>query len=89
MDRYNSDDIINIGSGIDQSIRNLAQQIADIIGYPDTIEWNTTKLDGTPRKLHDVNRLKAFGWRPRIDLAEGIRTTYQWFVENKDHWPRM
>lgn len=89
MNQYDSGDIINIGSGIDQTIRELAERIAGIVGYSGTIEWDSTKPDGSPRKLLDVRRLNALGWRPHISLEDGIQTTYQWFFKNKEHWPRM
>jgi GDP-L-fucose synthase len=89
MNRYDSGDIINIGSGADQTIRDLAHTVARIVGYAGDIEWDASKPDGTPRKLLEVSRLTALGWSPRISLDDGIRHTYQWFIDNKDHWPRM
>ncbi len=89
MQRYDSADIINIGCGIDLTIRELAERIAGIVGFNGAIEWDTTRPDGTPRKLLDVSKLTALGWQPRIALEDGIRMTYQWFLANKDHWPRM
>ena len=89
MDRYDSGDILNIGSGADLTISELAQMVAGVVGFDGAIEWDATKPDGTPRKLLDVSRMDALGWRPRISLEDGIRQTYEWFVENKDHWPRM
>jgi GDP-L-fucose synthase len=89
MKRYDSGDIINIGRGSDLTIRELAEMIAGIVGYRGVIDWDASKPDGTPRKLLDVSRVSALGWRPRIALDAGIRETYRWFLENKDHWPRM
>lgn len=89
MDRYDSGDIINIGSGADLTISDLAQLIAGVVGFEGAIEWDATRPDGTLRKLLDVSRLTTLGWRPRISLDDGIGQTYRWFVENKDHWPRM
>ncbi|MBI1831337.1 MAG: GDP-L-fucose synthase [Planctomycetes bacterium] len=89
MERYDSGDIINIGCGHDLSIRELAESIARIVGYDGAIEWDATKPDGMPRKLLDVSRLTALGWRPRISLEEGIRSTVEWFVANRAAWPRM
>jgi GDP-L-fucose synthase len=89
MNRYNSADIINIGSGIDLTIRDLAYLIADIVGYAGQIAWDAAKPDGMPRKLLDVSRLTALGWHPKIKLADGIRQTYDWFVENRATWHRM
>ena len=80
MRSYDSAEIINIGCGEDLTIRNLAQLIAEIVGYRGVIEWDPTKPDGTPRKLLDVSRLRALGWRPRTKLADGIRQTYAWYA---------
>lgn len=73
---------INIGTGVDCSIRELAEIIAQITGFKGQLVWDTTKLDGTPRKLLDVSRLEALGWRHRIALEDGLRDTYHWFVTN-------
>jgi GDP-L-fucose synthase len=85
MRDYDSGDIINIGCGEDLPIRDLAHLIADIVGFRGTIQWDTSKPDGVPRKLLDISRLRALGWRPTIALADGIRATYAWFVENKGY----
>jgi GDP-L-fucose synthase len=73
---------INVGSGIDCTIRELAETIARITGYAGRLVWDTSKPDGTPRKLLDVSRLAALGWRARIGLEEGLRDAYRWFVEH-------
>jgi GDP-L-fucose synthase len=73
---------INIGTGIDQSIGDLARMVGEVV-YPDArVVFDTTKPDGTPRKLLDVSRLHALGWHHRIDLRQGIESTYEWFLEN-------
>ena len=69
--------LINIGCGQDQTIRELATQVAEIIGYRGDIIYDETKPDGTPRKLLDVTKLNNLGWKPRIPLDEGIERTYQ------------
>lgn len=74
---------INIGCGKDISISELAKIIAQIIGYKGKIEFDTTKPDGTPRKLMDVSRLAQLGWKYKTELEEGIEKTYRWFLENK------
>lgn len=79
MERYDGDEIINVGCGEDIAIADLAALIADIIGYRGRIIYDTSKPDGTPRKLLDTSRLVALGWRSRIDLREGIEGTYQWY----------
>jgi GDP-L-fucose synthase len=85
MENYNYADIgeiINIGVGKDISIKELAEMIKDIIGFPGELKWDSSKPDGTPRKLLDVSRLKKLGWIPKISLEEGIKLTYQDFVAN-------
>jgi GDP-L-fucose synthase len=81
MQVYDLAEIINIGSGEDQSIRELAQLVAKVVGFQGAIDWDTTKPDGTPRKLLDISRLRALGWQPRIPLEEGIKKTYAWFQQ--------
>lgn len=83
MREYDSADIINVGCGEDLSIRELAQLIASVVGFRGSIEWDTSKPDGTPRKLLDVSRIRALGWRPKISLETGIRQTYEWFRQNE------
>lgn len=74
---------INVGTGIDISILELAQMVADITGFEGAIETDPSKPDGTPRKLLDVSRLKRLGWQASIGLEEGIRQTYQWFCQHE------
>lgn len=73
---------INIGTGKEISIKELAQLIARVEGYDGVISWDSTKPDGTPRKLCDVSRLHALGWRHRVELEEGVERLYQWYLEN-------
>lgn len=83
MNRYDDAEHINVGTGEDLSIRELAELIRDIV-YPEArIVFDTSKPDGTPRKLLDVSRLHALGWRHKISLPEGIRTTYEWFLAHQ------
>lgn len=72
--------LINIGIGADVTIRELAEQIARVVGYTGEIEFDPTKPDGTPQKLLDVSRLAGLGWRAQIDLPTGLKTTYDWYV---------
>lgn len=72
----------NIGSGVDFSIKELAQQISEIVGFKGEIEWDTTKPDGTLRKLLDSSRFMQLGWRPVTDIKNGIKITYEWYVNN-------
>ncbi|MEY2511335.1 MAG: GDP-L-fucose synthase [Verrucomicrobiota bacterium] len=83
LENYDSPEIVNIGCGEDISIRELAELICDIVGFKGDLAWDTTKPDGTPRKLLDVSKIHALGWRHRIELREGIARTYQWFLENE------
>ena len=81
MQKYNDPSIINVGCGVDISIADLAVKIAGIVEYSGEIRFDHSKPDGTPRKLLDVSKIKALGWKPQIDLAEGIRQTYAWYLE--------
>ena len=72
----------NIGSGVDLSIRELALMIAEIVGYDGDIIWDTTKPDGTPRKLLDSSRFLELGWKPSTDIRSGIQKTYRWFIDH-------
>jgi len=74
--------LYNVGSGSDLSIKELAENIQKVVGHQGEIQWDTTKPDGTPRKLMDSSLLRAIGWTPGIGLEEGIRDTYQWFQQN-------
>jgi GDP-L-fucose synthase len=80
MLHYDSDEIINVGTGEDLTIAALAELIGRVVGYPGRITFDASKPDGTPRKLLDVSRLHAAGWRARITLEEGIRRTYEWYL---------
>ena len=82
MKDYDSDEIINVGTGKDISIKELAMTIADVIAYKGDIEWDTSKPNGTPRKVLNVDKIKALGWEPKIELKEGIQKTYQLYKEN-------
>ncbi|MGQ9798849.1 MAG: GDP-L-fucose synthase [Ignavibacterium sp.] len=73
---------LNVGSGKDISISDLANLVAQIIGYKGSIEYDTTKPDGTPRKLMDVSRINSLGWKYKTELEEGIKLTYEWFIKN-------
>jgi GDP-L-fucose synthase len=81
---YDSPEIVNVGAGEDLSIRELATMICEIVGFDGELTWDKTKPDGFPRKLLDVNKLAAFGWRASIPLREGIEQTYRWYLENRD-----
>jgi GDP-L-fucose synthase len=82
LEKYDSPEIINVGCGEDISIRKLAELICDIVGFDGELAWDTTKPDGTPRKLLDVSKIHALGWRHEIGLRKGIACTYEWFLQN-------
>ena len=74
---------VNLGSGSDVSIRQLAEAIAKTIGYAGHIEWDTAKPDGAPRKLLDSSRINEFGWTPSVSFESGLKSTYEWYVNNQ------
>lgn len=82
MDRYSEEITINAGTGKEISIRELTEKVARIIGYEGAIEWDTTRPNGTPRKLLDISRAKALGWEPAVGLDEGIAMAYNDFLTN-------
>jgi GDP-L-fucose synthase len=82
LENYDSPEIINVGSGEDGTIRELAELICDVVGFKGELAWDKTKPDGTPRKLLDVSKLRGLGWKPTIPLREGIARTYDWFLKN-------
>ncbi len=75
---------LNVGTGEDVTIRQLAETIQQVVGFEGEIVWDSTKPDGTPRKLMDNAKLRSLGWQPTIGLAEGLKTTYQWFIQHHD-----
>jgi len=83
MENYNDDLFVNIGTGEDVTIREVAELIRDIVGYEGKLRWNTDKPDGTPRKLMDVSRLHTQGWHHTTDLRAGLENTYQDFLQNE------
>lgn len=82
MERGIGEGIYNIGAGTDMTIKELAETVMRVVGFQGKLVFDATKPDGTPRKLLDVSRMHALGWRPRYTLDEGIRLTYQWCLEN-------
>lgn len=77
---------INVGTGVDCTIREMAETMAKVVGFEGEVVFDSTKPDGTPRKLMDVSRLAALGWKYRVDLEAGLRKTYQWFLDNQDNF---
>lgn len=84
MRRYEGEAHVNVGWGEDLSIRELAELVARVVGYEGRLAFDPSKPDGTPRKLLDVGRLQALGWQPTIRLEDGVRATYQWYLDNQD-----
>ena len=82
LEKYDSPEIINVGYGEDVSIRELAELICDVVGFNGELAWDTSKPDGTPRKLLDVTKLRELGWKPAITLRNGVASTYEWFLAN-------
>mgnify|MGYP000998026813 CR=1 FL=1 len=80
MQNYNEPDIVNIGTGEDITIKELADLIRKIVGFDGEIIWDSTKPDGTPRKLLDVSKLNSLGWKSNLSLQEGIEKTYNWYL---------
>ena len=80
---YDDPEIVNIGTGTDVTIKELAETIADVVGYTGTITWDSTKPDGTPRKLLDVSKLHSLGFKHSVDLREGIERTYEWYQDQQ------
>jgi len=82
LKNYSGEQFLNIGSGSEISIADLAMLVRDIVGYRGRIRFDAAKPDGTPRKVVDISRMKALGWTPRISLADGLEQTYRWYVEH-------
>jgi GDP-L-fucose synthase len=83
LENYDDEIAINVGVGEDVSIKELAETIKRIVGFEGSIEWDSSKPDGTPRKLLDVSRLTDLGWKAKISLEDGIRSTYEWYKANQ------
>ena len=79
---------INVGTGVDCTIRELTEAVAKVVGYQGEIHWDGTKPDGTPRKLMDVKRLERLGWKSQVSLEDGLTRTYLWYLQNQDTFRR-
>jgi len=84
MSHYSGEEHVNVGCGSDVTIKELAALVADVIGLNGKIVTDSSKPDGTPRKLLDVSTLVNLGWRPQIALREGVAQTYRWYLDNVD-----
>lgn len=82
METYEGNDFFNIGTGKEITIKGLAELIKEVVGYEGKIVWDSTKPDGTPRKLLDVSRLEKAGWKYKMELKDGVKEAYKWFLEN-------
>ncbi len=82
MRHYDSPEIVNVGTGEDLTIAELAHLVQETVGYPGQLLFDPSKPDGTPRKLLDVSRLHATGWRHSLSLPDGLRLTYDWYCKN-------
>lgn len=85
MAHHDGDELVNIGCGEDITIADVARMVGDVVGFSGALEFDTSKPDGTPRKLLDVSRLSKLGWRAQIPLRDGIEQTYRWFKESVSH----
>jgi len=82
LENYEQPEFVNVGTGTEVSIKDLALKIKEVVGYGGELVFDTSKPDGTPRKLCDVSKLAGLGWHSRISLDEGLRTSYAWYLEN-------
>ena len=79
MQKYEDDEHLNVGTGEDVTIKELAETVADVVGFTGGFNWDTSKPNGTPRKVLNVDKIKSLGWEPKISLEEGIKSTYEWY----------
>jgi GDP-L-fucose synthase len=84
LEHYNDNDIINVGSGEEVSIRELAETVSSVVGYEGELVFDSTKPDGTPRKLLDNSRIENLGWKAQTTLRDGLAEAYRWFVEHEE-----
>lgn len=84
LENYDAPDPVNIGCGEDVTIRELAETVCEVLGYEGNLEFDTSKPDGTPRKLLDISKIRSLGWSPKISLREGIADAYRWFCDHED-----
>ena len=82
MDHYENAELINVGSGEDVSIKDLAKMVAGVVGYNGNIEWDTSRPNGTPKRPLDYSKISSLGWKPKTTLREGLQKTYEWFCEH-------
>jgi GDP-L-fucose synthase len=81
--------LYNVGSGLDLTIKELAETIQKVVGHTGKLDWDSSKPDGTPRKLMDISKMHALGWKHKIDLEEGVKKTYDWFLKNQEEFKEV
>jgi GDP-L-fucose synthase len=81
MNNYTGEEHVNVGTGTDVSIKELAQLICKVVGYDGKLVFDTSKPDGTPKKLLDVSKINSLGWEAKVSLEDGIRKTYDWYLQ--------
>ena len=86
MNNYDGDDFVNVGTGEDVTIKELAEIVKSTIGFEGELKFDTSKPDGTPRKLLDVTKINEAGWKAKIGLIDGVKSTYQWFLDNEESY---
>ena len=84
LKNYSGESHVNVGTGEEVSIRELAETMCDVIGFDGKLSFDTSKPDGTPRKLMDSSLLRGMGWSPKVQLKQGIARTYAWYLDNAD-----
>ncbi|KAF3522292.1 hypothetical protein F2Q69_00051506 [Brassica cretica] len=82
LENYSGLEHVNIGSGQEVTIKELAELVKEVVGFEGKLGWDSTKPDGTPRKLMDSSKLASLGWTPKVSLRDGLRQTYEWYLEN-------
>ena len=82
LEQYDGREIVNVGVGEDSTILDLAENVKRAVGFEGKIRWDTSKPDGTPRKLLDVTKIRGMGWKPKVSMEEGIGFAYEWFLKN-------
>ena len=83
MENYNDSEIVNVGCGEDQTIKVLAETIREVVGYSGSLEFDSSRPDGTPQKMLDISKIRVLGWTPEIPLKNGLEQVYQWYIEQK------